>query len=29
VLIVNGSRRAVDYLLSPITDSFHRAFRED
>ncbi|AOO82720.1 HlyD family type I secretion periplasmic adaptor subunit [Bosea vaviloviae] len=29
VLIVNGSRRAVDYLLAPITDSFHRAFRED
>lgn len=29
VLIVNGSRRAIDYLLSPFTDSFHRAFRED
>lgn len=29
VLIVNGSRRAIDYLLSPITDSFNRAFRED
>jgi HlyD family secretion protein len=29
VQIVNGSRRAVDYLLSPITDSFNRAFRED
>ncbi|RDJ22146.1 HlyD family type I secretion periplasmic adaptor subunit [Bosea caraganae] len=29
VLIVNGSRRAVDYLLQPFTDSFNRAFRED
>jgi HlyD family secretion protein len=29
VMIVNGARRAVDYLLSPITDSFNRAFRED
>ncbi|PTM41459.1 HlyD family type I secretion periplasmic adaptor subunit [Bosea sp. 124] len=29
VLIVNGSRRAIDYLLSPFTDSFNRAFRED
>jgi len=29
VMIVNGARRAVDYLLSPFTDSFNRAFRED
>lgn len=29
VLIVNGARRAIDYLLSPFTDSFNRAFRED
>lgn len=29
VLIVNGSRRAIDYLLSPFKDSFNRAFRED
>lgn len=29
VLIVNGSRRAIDYLISPFTDSFNRAFRED
>jgi HlyD family secretion protein len=29
VLIVNGSRRAIDYLLAPFTDSFNRAFRED
>lgn len=29
VMIVNGARRAIDYLLSPITDSFNRAFRED
>jgi HlyD family secretion protein len=29
VLVVNGSRRAIDYLLSPFTDSFNRAFRED
>ena len=29
VLIVNGSRRAIDYLLSPFTESFNRAFRED
>jgi HlyD family secretion protein len=28
VLIVNGSRRAVDYLLQPFTESFNRAFRE-
>ncbi|MCU4178180.1 HlyD family type I secretion periplasmic adaptor subunit [Bosea sp. BH3] len=29
VMIVNGARRAVDYLLAPFTDSFNRAFRED
>jgi HlyD family secretion protein len=29
VLIVNGSRRAIDYLLAPFKDSFNRAFRED
>ena len=29
VMVVNGSRRAVDYLFQPITDSFNRAFRED
>lgn len=29
VLIVNGRRFAADYLLSPFTDSFNRAFRED
>ncbi|SCZ12300.1 HlyD family type I secretion periplasmic adaptor subunit [Microvirga guangxiensis] len=29
VLIVNKPRRAIDYLLSPITESFNRAFRED
>lgn len=29
VMIVNGRRRAIDYLISPFTDSFNRAFRED
>ncbi|CAN7626731.1 HlyD family type I secretion periplasmic adaptor subunit [Bosea sp. LjRoot90] len=29
VLIVNGRRFAADYLLSPLRDSFNRAFRED
>jgi len=29
VFIVNGARRAVDYLFAPFTDSFNRAFRED
>ncbi|MGO4403517.1 HlyD family type I secretion periplasmic adaptor subunit [Bosea sp. RAF48] len=29
VMIVNGARRAIDYLVSPFTDSFNRAFRED
>lgn len=29
VLILNKPRRAIDYLLDPITDSFTRAFREE
>jgi len=29
VLIVHKPRSAIDYLTSPITDSFNRAFRED
>jgi HlyD family secretion protein len=29
VLILNRSRRAVDYLLGPLTESFDRAFREE
>jgi HlyD family secretion protein len=29
VLIATGPRRAIDYFISPITDSWHRAFRED
>ena len=29
VLIVHKPRRAIDYLVSPVTDSFNRAFRED
>lgn len=29
VVIVTGERRAIDYLISPITDSMNRAFRED
>ncbi|MGE5548517.1 MAG: HlyD family type I secretion periplasmic adaptor subunit [Solirubrobacterales bacterium] len=29
VFMVTGARKAVDYLLSPITDSMRRAFRED
>lgn len=29
VMIVNGERRAIDYLISPFTDRFNRAFRED
>ena len=29
VLIVHKSRRAIDYLISPVLDSFNRAFRED
>lgn len=29
VLIINKPRRAIDYLLAPITESFNRAFREE
>ncbi|MCX8282158.1 HlyD family type I secretion periplasmic adaptor subunit [Phyllobacterium sp. 0TCS1.6C] len=29
VLIVHKERRAIDYIISPISDSFNRAFRED
>jgi HlyD family secretion protein len=29
VLILNKSRRAIDYLLDPIAESFNRAFREE
>jgi len=29
VLILNKPRRAIDYFLSPITESFNRAFREE
>ena len=29
ILIINKPRRAVDYLLAPITESFNRAFREE
>ncbi|WP_374367393.1 HlyD family type I secretion periplasmic adaptor subunit [Dongia sp.] len=29
VLIAAGERRAIDYFLSPITDSWNRAFREE
>jgi HlyD family secretion protein len=29
ILILNKPRRAIDYLLDPITDSFTRAFREE
>ncbi|MCB8821418.1 HlyD family type I secretion periplasmic adaptor subunit [Microvirga rosea] len=29
ILILNKPRRAVDYLLAPITESFNRAFREE
>lgn len=29
VLIATGPRRAIDYFISPITDSWHRAFREE
>lgn len=28
-LIINKPRRAIDYILSPITESFNRAFREE
>ncbi|QFU18145.1 HlyD family type I secretion periplasmic adaptor subunit [Microvirga thermotolerans] len=29
ILILNKPRRAIDYLLAPITESFNRAFREE
>nr|WP_255616398.1 HlyD family type I secretion periplasmic adaptor subunit [Microvirga puerhi] len=29
ILVINKPRRAIDYLLAPITDSFNRAFREE
>lgn len=29
ILIINKPRRAIDYLLAPITESFNRAFREE
>jgi len=29
ILILNRPRRAIDYFLSPITESFNRAFREE
>lgn len=29
VVMVTGERRAIDYFISPITDSMNRAFRED
>jgi HlyD family secretion protein len=29
VLILNGSRRAIDYFISPITESLHRSLREE
>jgi HlyD family secretion protein len=29
IVIVNGHRRAIDYLVAPIAESFNRAFRED
>jgi HlyD family secretion protein len=29
VLIIGGERLAIDYFISPITDSFHRALREE
>ena len=29
VFIVTGSRTLLDYLMSPIIDSFHRAFKEE
>ena len=29
VIIINADRRAIDYFLSPITDSMRRAFREE
>jgi HlyD family secretion protein len=29
ILIIGGERLAIDYFISPITDSFHRALREE
>ena len=29
VLIVHKARKAIDYIISPISESFNRAFRED
>ena len=29
VMVVTGERRAIDYVVAPITDSMRRAFRED
>jgi HlyD family secretion protein len=29
VLIVHKPRKAIEYIISPISDSFNRAFRED
>jgi HlyD family secretion protein len=29
ILIINKPRRAIDYFLAPITESFNRAFREE
>jgi HlyD family secretion protein len=29
MIVLNGSRRAIDYLIAPISESFNRAFRED
>ena len=29
VILINAERRAIDYFLSPITDSMRRAFREE
>ena len=29
VIMINAKRRAIDYFLSPITDSMRRAFREE
>jgi len=29
ILIIGGERLAIDYFISPITDSFRRALREE
>ena len=29
VIMINAKRRAIDYFLSPITDSMRRSFREE